>query len=241
MIDLLINHVSIRKYKDKAVDRKILDTIIECAQMAPTSSHLQTYTIIEVKDKSKKEELARISGDQRWVAEAPVVLLFCADLHRCKKYFNVDNNEVFTTAELYTIASVDTALAAQKAFIAAQSLGLGGVIVGGMRNDMMEVHDLFKLPDLVAPLFLMCLGYPDDNPDKKPRLPKDIILKTDYYDESKDDELINEYNKIFKEYYTERTKGRFSETWTEKSSRVLSAKDWDETGKFLKNIGFLKK
>lgn len=241
MINLLMNHVSIRRFKDKEVDKKTLDTIIECAQMAPTSNNLQTYTIIEVKDEKKKEELSRISGGQPWVVKAPVVLLFCADLNRSKKYVHVGNTEVFSNAELYTIAAVDTALAAQKALIAAQSLDLGGVVIGGMRNDMEEVHNIFELPELVAPLFLLCLGYPDDNPSLKPRLPKDVIHKVDYYDETKDDELIDEYNETMKTYYSQRTGGKGNETWTEKSGKAFSGSSRDETGEFLRSIGFLRK
>ncbi|NLJ99146.1 MAG: NADPH-dependent oxidoreductase, partial [Tissierellia bacterium] len=91
MINLLMNHVSIRKFKDKEVDQGSIDTIIECAQMAPTSNNLQTYTIIEVRDENKKEKLSKISGGQNWVVEAPLVLLFCADLNRSKKYIHVSD------------------------------------------------------------------------------------------------------------------------------------------------------
>lgn len=236
-----MNHVSIRKYKDKDIDKDTVDTIVKCAQMAPTSNNLQAYTIIEVKDKKKKEELSKISGGQPWVAKAPLVLLFCADLNRSKKYVDIPNADVFSNAELYTVATVDAALVAQKALIAAQSLGLGGVVIGGMRNDMEEVHNIFELPDLVAPLFLICLGYPDDSPDLKPRLSKDVIHKVDYYDETKDHKLIDEYDETMKKYYSERSNGKSADTWTEKSGKAFSTSSRDETGDFLRSIGFLKK
>lgn len=79
-----MKHKSIRKFKDKEVDKETLDIIIKCGQRAPTSNNLQAYTIIYVKDNNKKEKLAQISGGQKWVVEAPVVLLFCADLNRIK-------------------------------------------------------------------------------------------------------------------------------------------------------------
>lgn len=240
-IDLLLNHVSIRKYKDQEVSEEVVNTIINCAQMAPTSSHLQTYTIIEVKDIEKKKALSQIAGDQRWVVEAPVVLLFCADLNRGKKYFDVKDTKVFRNTELYTIATIDTALAAQKAFIGAQLLGLGGVVVGGIRNDTEKVHKLFKLPELVAPLFLLCLGYPDENPGIKPRLPQEAIHKVDYYDDSSDDELINQYNETVREYYNNRTNGKVQDTWTKRCGKLISAKERYEVGYFFREIGFLEK
>lgn len=239
-INLLMNHASIRKYKDQEISEEIISTIIQCAQMAPTSSHLQTYTIIEVKDESKKQELSQISGEQKWVVQAPLVLLFCADLNRGKKYFNVESTDVFRNTEMFTIATIDTALAAQKAFIAAQSLGLGGVVVGGIRNDIEKVHQIFGLPELVAPLFLLCLGYPDDNPGIKPRLLQEVIHKVDYYDDSKDNELISDYNKTVEKYYYERTNGKVKDTWTDRCGRLISAKERYEVGYFLRDIGFLK-
>lgn len=106
---------------------------------------------------------------------------------------------------------------------------------------MEEVHSIFKLPDLVAPLFLLCLGYPDDNPGLKPRLPKEVVHKIDYYDDTKDKELIDEYNETMKKYYNERTHGKSSETWAEKSSKAFSRSKRDQIDDFLKTIGFLNK
>lgn len=135
-VEIMLNQRSIRKYKDKEVSEETVDTIISCAQMAPTSSHLQQYTRIEVKDHRKRKFLAEVAGGQNWVVEAPLVLLFCADLNRGKKYFDVSEKELFSNTESYTVAVVDTSLAMENAFVAAESMGLGGVAVGGIRNDV---------------------------------------------------------------------------------------------------------
>lgn len=241
MIDLLLNHRSIRKYKDNPIDKETIDTIIKCGQMAPTSSHFQTYTIIEVKDKEKRNILYNISGGQTWLETAPLVLLFCADLHRGKKYFENVNPDIFSNTELYTIATVDTALAAQKALIAAQSLGLGGVMVGGIRNDVEKVMKTFQLPDLVYPIFALCLGYPDESPEIKPRLPQKSIHKIDFYNEEKDDELIKQYNNQVQEYYINRTGGKVQDRWTERCGSMLMAKPREKMGKDVRKAGFIKR
>jgi nitroreductase/FMN reductase (NADPH) len=240
-INLLMNHMSIRKYKDQKVEKEIVDTIIKCGQMAPTSSHFQHYTIIEIKDQRKKEFLSELAGGQRWVKEAPLVLLFCADLNRGKKYFEDTDKEVFSNTECYTVAVIDASLALQKSFIAAQSLGLGGVVVGGIRNDVEALSKEFKLPEMVAPLCLLCLGYPDENPGVKPRLPQEEIHKVDFYDDSNQELLITEYNQTVKDYYIERTDGKTQDTWTKRSGSYLMAKTRDEVGVFFRKIGFLKK
>lgn len=241
-IKTLLDHVTIRNYDTaRAVAQEVVATIIRCAQMAPTSSHFQAYTIIRVNDSEKRALLAEASGNQKYVNEAPVTLLFCADLHRAAKYYeNIDIN-ILSNTEFYTIAVVDTAIAGQKALIAAQSLGLGGVMIGGLRNDIERVHKAFKLPELVFPLFALCLGYAASEPAKKPRLPVDVVLKQDFYDESRDDELIGEYNEQVRRYYSERTNGTEDVNWTERCGKYVSAKPREEVGPFLRKIGFLQR
>src|SRR5690606_31594133 len=85
------------------------------------------------------------------------------------------------TVENFIVATVDTALAAQNAVIAAESLGLGAVYIGGLRNNIEQVSELLRLPELVYPLFGMCLGVPAQSPMTRPRLPLDSILHTDTY------------------------------------------------------------
>jgi len=238
-IDILMNHMSVRKYKDQPVEREISDIIVSCAERSPTSNHFQAYTIIEVQSQSKKEFLAHISGEQEWVAEAPLVLLFCADLKRGQKYYENVDKEIFHNAECYTAAVVDASLAMQRAYVAAQSLGLGGVIVGGIRNRIEETAKEFKLPTMVAPLFLLCLGYPDQNPGLKPRLPRKEIYKIDFYDDSDQDELIAEYNETVSQYYVKRTGGEINDRWTERCGKSLEEEPGYAVGPFLKSAGFL--
>lgn len=240
-IKMLLNHMSIRKYLDKPVDRETVDTIVRCAQMAPTSSHFQAYTIIEVQDREKRNALSEIAGGQKWVQEAPLALLFCADLNRGKKYYENTDKEVFSNTECFTVAVIDASLAMQKAFIAAQSLGLGGVVVGGIRNDVKALSEIFRLPDMVAPLYLLCLGYPDETPGLKPRLPQKEVHKIDYYDDSRQAELIDGYNAIVKEYYTNRTGGKTQTRWTEHCGQLLMAKTRDDVGTYFRQFGLLKK
>jgi len=241
LIDVLINHQSIRKFSDKEVTEDTINQIISCAQMAPTSSHFQAYSIIDVRDRKKRESLAQISGGQPWVEKAPLVLMFCGDLHRGKKYYENVDPGVFENTEQYTIGTIDAALAAQKALIAAQALGLGGVFVGGIRNDVEAISKEFKLPKLVYPLFALCLGYPDDNPGQKPRLPMKVVHKVDFYDESNDEKLIDDYNRTMIKYYKERTNYKEDDSWTKRCGSYLKGKTRDEVGEHFRQIGLLKR
>ncbi|SUG89245.1 oxygen-insensitive NADPH nitroreductase [Salmonella enterica subsp. enterica] len=77
--------------------------------------------------------------------------------------------------------SSDTAMMGQNALTAAESLGLGGVYIGGIRNNIESVTELLKLPKHVLPLFGLCLGWPADNPDLKPRLPAELVVHENQY------------------------------------------------------------
>lgn len=239
-VRLLLNHKSIRHYTGDPVPEDVRDQIISCAQMAPSSSNMQAYSIIEVQDPLIREGLMMISGGQRWVKAAPLLLVFCADLQRAKRYFKSLDHDVLGNTELFTVSVIDAALAAQKALIAAQALGLGGVIVGGIRNDVARVSELLKLPELVFPAFAVCLGYPAAEPDLKPRLPKDVILRQDHYEIPGEAERMAAYDEAMQRYYAERETGAHQETWSERCGLLVTDKRRDEVDDFLKKAGFLQ-
>ncbi len=239
-IKLLLNHRSIRDYTAQQVKPEVLAQIVTCAQMAPSSSHVQAYTIIQITDKTLREEIKTVSGGQRWVTTAPVLFMFCADLNRPRKYFDGVDDELMGNTEFLLMAVADAALAAQKALIAAQSLGLGGVVVGGIRNDTAKIRELLKLPKLVFPLFAMCLGYPADTPDLKPRLPQPVILRQNSYDDVTEAEMISDYDEVMRQYYAERESNVRDDCWSKRCGDFLTSKRRDEVDAVLKEAGFLK-
>lgn len=239
-IELLLNHRSVRHFTGEPVTPETLAEIVTCAQMAPSSSHIQAYTIIEVTDPHIRSGIRKVSGDQRWVTESPSLLVFCADLHRPGLYFEGLDETTLGNTEFLVTAVVDVALAAQKALIAAQSLGLGGVIVGGIRNDVARISELLQLPKLVFPVFAMCLGFPASQPDRKPRLPQPVILRRNHYDEPSEAELVAAYDSEMREYYADRESGSHDACWTQRCGSLLSSKRRDEVDADLKKAGFLK-
>ncbi len=240
-IDILLSHQSIRKYTDRKVTKEERDTIVKCAQMAPTSNHFQAYSIIEIISPEERRILSEIAGGQRWVNEAPLVLLFCADLHRGSTYYPGTDKEEFGSTENFIVSTVDAALAAEKAFIAAQALGMGGVCVGGIRNDVAKVRETVKLPELVYPLFLLCLGFPAEQPGLKPRLPMEALCKIDTYDESKDRELIAQYDAEVSAYYDKRSGGEIKDTWTGRAGNAIMGNPRHKVADDIRAAGFLKR
>lgn len=242
VISLLQNHRSIRKYLDKKVEQEKILQIIQSAQMAPTSSHVQAYSIIGVTDQSKKNKLAQLSGNQDHVANCGHFLVFCADLYRLEqvtKSEGVDITDNLENTEMFIVSTVDAALAAQNAAIAAESLGLGIVYIGGIRNNPADVCELLNLPPKVYPVFGMCIGYPDQTPSIKPRLPLEAVYYENQYKSFAETKpYMATYNQVIRDYYDSRTIGKKSETWTARMSAALQGKVRAHMKDFLHKQGF---
>lgn len=168
--------------------------------------------------------------------------MLCADLKRAGNYCHKYGKEFegdFT--EQFIIATVDVALMAQNLVIAAESVGLGICYIGGLRNNPQEVSDLLELPRGVYPVFGLCLGYPDQDPEVKPRLPLPVILKQERYNEEGDEEAISGYDETIREYYATRTGGGHGISWSEQVADLLSEKSRPHMREFLAGQGFLFK
>ncbi|MBS4534002.1 oxygen-insensitive NADPH nitroreductase [Clostridium sp. D2Q-14] len=238
-IRLIHNHRSIRKYTEKPIEEDKFKAIIEAGQMASSSSFIQGYTVIRVKNKENRKKIAKLAGDQPYIEEAPEFLMFCADLNRVKfacEMQGVEMKEGYT--ESFIIATVDTALMAQNVILAAESLGITGVYIGGERNNPKEISEILELPKNVYPVFGMCLGYPRQDPILRPRLPYDVVLKEDRYSIDGDIEKIQEYDEKVRKYYIERTKGKINKTWTEQMAQTMNKELRPHMRKFLKEQGF---
>ena len=139
---------------------------------------LQCSSIIRITDPAMREQLVTLTGGQKHVARAAEFWVFCADFNR---HLQICPEAELGLAEQLLLGVVDTALMAQNAFTAAESLGLGGVYIGGLRNNIESVTELLKLPKHVLPLFGLCLGWPADNPDLKPRIPAAMLVHENHY------------------------------------------------------------
>lgn len=196
IIKFLNSHASVRQFTDQELTDEDEKTIVSTAQRSATSSNLQLYSIIGVRDKSKKEKLAMLCGNQAHVENSRLFLVFCADLHRTKKINEAKNyRHNGQYIESLLLAVVDASLAACRALMAAQALGMGGVMVGGIRNNPDEVCQLLNMPEFTMPVMGMSLGYPEKEAKLKPRLPLEAVYHRERYDDSNIGEQLREYDK----------------------------------------------
>jgi FMN reductase (NADPH) len=186
-------HVSVRQYLPQTVPDEMILAILRAARRAPTSSNLQAYSIVVVRDPDTLRRLAELAGNQRHVAETPVFLAWCADLSRVERACKLHNREfVGNTLEMGIVATVDAALTGMSAMTAAESFGLGCVMIGGMRNHPVEVARLLELPPRAYVVFGMCIGWPAERPPQKPRLPESAVIHFERYNGATADEVFED-------------------------------------------------
>jgi len=247
-IDQIYKHYSVRKYKSDPVSDEIIQTVVAAGQRASTSSNLQTFSVIVIKDLDKRRRLMELCGNQKHIVQAPVFMAWCADQSRMARICKARNYEpVNDYVEDFLVAVVDSTLAMQTAALAAESLGLGLCYIGGIRNHTDQIIELMELPPLVFPISGMTLGWPSAKPFIRPRLPLKAVLHWEYYDTSDEEQAIQEYDRAM--IATGIYKGRQIEVpgiegemedygWQEHSARRTASHIRTELGAMVRKQGF---
>jgi FMN reductase (NADPH) len=245
-IETILNHRSIRSFKKSPLSEEEIHTIVKSAQAASTSSYIQAYTIIGVRNPEKKKKLAELAGNQSYVEENGHFFVFCADLYRHEnigKWEGADVRASLESTEKFMVSLIDASLAAQNAAIAAESMGMGICYIGGIRNDLEAVSEVLGLPRHVIPLFGLAVGYPANDSSVKPRLPLHAVYHEDGYktDEAAMKAELDRYDETISSYYHERTGGKRSDRWTEQMAKMLSGKKRMYMKEFVEKRGFNKR
>ena len=160
--------VSLRAYADRPIEEEHVGAILDSAIRAPTAGNMMLYSILRVGDSSKRKKLAQTCG-HNFIAEAPLVLVFLADMQRWVDYFEGsgvrqrcerEGQEYLTPdAAKLLMSCCDALIAAQNTVIAAESLGIGSCYVGDIMGRAEENRALFDLPPFTFPIVLLCYGY----------------------------------------------------------------------------------
>lgn len=185
VIELILSHRSVRRFRKEVVDDALVRTIVSAAQSAPTGLNLQNWSIVHVTDAQRIQRLSVLADDQPWISNASIILFFVVDWERARNIASW--NDAPTDGAAYfdsTISAVtDASLAAQNAALAARSLGFGTCYLGAIRNNLVEVSDELGLPKHTFPIFGLIIGRPDpdDRAGIKPRLAQDVVLHRERY------------------------------------------------------------
>lgn len=234
-IDLLCRHASVRHFLDVKLSDEQRHAIMESARATSSSSFLQMVSIIHVQDPKLRIELARLAGNQSYVATAADFWVFCADFAR-NLQIAPDARLGFT--EQLLMGSIDCGLMAQNALTAAESLGLGGVFIGGIRNAPDEVTALLKLPEHVIPLLGLCVGVPAQKAECKPRLPLSILVHEECYQATLDQQQLAEYDDTMTYYYASRSSNNKQQSWSSQVRQILDKESRPFMLPYLQRQGF---
>ena len=238
VIDLLHRHRSIRKFTDEPIEDALVERIVSAGMASATSSNLQGATVIRVRNPETRSAIAELAGGQVYVETAAAFMVWCADLHRSAVACELAGGDFHGgMTEHFIIAATDCAIAAQSAVVAAESVGLGICYIGGIRNDPAKMTELLQLPEQVVPLFGLCLGWPDQDPALKPRLPLSVTLKEETYVEDGDRDGIESYDEEMRAYYRERTNGKLDRAWSSDMSALLGKESRPHMRPYLESQG----
>lgn len=234
-LDCILAHRSIRRFTDEPLSDKVIEQLVNAARFASTSNHLQCVSIVRITDPAIREQMMAYSSNQEYVKFAPEFWVFCVDFHKHKQ---ICPTAQLDYAEVLLIGAVDTGIMSQNVLLAAESLGLGGVYIGSLRNEMEAVGKLLNLPEHCLPMVGMCLGYPDQDPPTKPRLPKETLFFENAY-QPLDTTKLDEYNATVAEYYRQRS--NIDMDWSRNVIKSMDKPIRPKVLAYLQQQGFIKK
>jgi nitroreductase len=220
MTDIILNHRSIRKYRNRKISQSLLNEILGAGIRASTTGNMQVYSIIVTRDEERKKQLAPFHFNQPMVTQAPVVLTFCADFNRFNKWCEQRNAQPgYDNFLSFITASIDALLVAQNVCLAAESKGLGICYLGTTTYMADKIIDLLELPKGVVPVTTVTIGYPDEDPPLADRLPLDAVVHYEKYR----DYMPKDIDRIYAEKeQLEENKGFVAENGKENLAQVYT-------------------
>lgn len=235
--DHQVNHRSIRKFKDQPLNTEQLRTIYEAARHTSTSLFYQQFTILHLTDPAIREAVRTISN-QPYVGANGDLFIFLADLHRnqqIRQQRGNDDGRLHTT-DLFMQAAEDAILAVQNALTAAESIGLGGVILGSIKNDPEKLIKVLHLPKMTFPILGLQLGIPDQEPQLKPRLPLSQTVFENTYPTDFDLSDLATYDQTVTTYYDLRDANKRIDSFTDQINGAKLNKQQTSRDKLLQAL-----
>ncbi len=206
MLQTLLQHKTIRKYKPDFIPQNLLNEILEAGTRASTTGNMQVYSIIVSQKEEIKNQLWECHFKQNMVKQAPVVLTFCADFNRFNKWCELRQAiPGYNNFQSFFTAAIDALLVAQNVAVAAEAKGLGICYLGTTTYLTDKIIDVLNLPKGVVPITTLTVGYADENPIQAERLPLNGVVHYETYSNYSDSQI----DEIYKDKETLETNRKF--------------------------------
>ena len=237
---------SCRAFADKPVPAEWIEAISALAMSAPTKSDMQQRDIVVLKSPDIRKRLADLVSGQSWVADAPMIAVFCGNNRRQRLLHNW-HDVPFANDHLdaFFNAAGDAAIALGAFVTAAEAMGLGCCPISAVRNEADAVSELLGLPDHVFPFAGLAFGFPAKTPEVSKRLPLRVTCHVDRYQEDGLREAVEGYDEERAEaqpYAAQRFPDKFGVsdcyTWSEDKVRQYSEPERAGFGAYVRGIGF---
>lgn len=158
---------SIRKFSSQEVGEETLNLVLEAARLSPSAANKQSWKFIVIREKETISKIAQAAGGQRFVEQAPVIIVSCG----------TDPEGVMMCGQnRYT---VDVSIATAYLILEAYEQGLGTCWLG--RFDEQKVKDLLGIPNEVRIVAVTVMGYPSESPTQTPRKNIEEIVSYERY------------------------------------------------------------
>ena len=189
-LELIRHHRSIRRYRPDPIPDDLLTEVLDAGVRASSSGNMQTYSIIVTRDRALREQLYEPHMEQEMVLDAPALLTFCADFRRMRHWLRLsaapDNFDNFMS---FMIAAIDATLVSQNVALAAEARGLGLCYMGSTLAHCDQIGRILQLPPGVFPIVGYSLGWPDEDPAPRDRLPLSGLVHNETYHDYSDDDI----------------------------------------------------
>jgi nitroreductase len=210
MVQKQLAHRTIREFKNERIPVEIFKQLLEVAKRTASSTGMQACSIIRVTDAAVKKKIAEVC-QQEYVARAPELLIFIVDQYR---NFHIAKEKDFSAEgakdmDRFFSAFTDACITAQNIVNAAEAMNLGTVYLGSILNDPVKICEILELPELTFPVVGLGIGYPNQDPQLKPRMDMELRVFENRYvpcDNYLDE--IKEYDEEMTTYYDLRNANR---------------------------------
>ena len=242
----IVEHRSHRRYAERPVPDELLELLLACAFSAPSKSDLQQADVIRVADRARIQAVADLIPGMPWIAQAPLFLVFCGNNRRIRQ-IGEWRGKPFVNEHLdhFMNAAVDAGIVMATFIRAAEAVGLGTCPISAVRNRCDALNDLLGLPESVFPVAGLCVGYPAEAGRITPRLPLEVTVHTDRYDETDLQEKIEAYDRRRHEvqpYRKQRRVSLYGEApfygWSEDKARQYGSPERADFGDYIRRKGF---
>ena len=182
MIPEINLHRTVRRYKSDPIPEEVLTRVLEAGTRASNTGNMQLYSLVVTTDPAVREELSPLHFNQPMVMQAPVVITFCADVHRFSLWCRQRGAEPrYDNFVWFINAVIDSMLASENVALAAESEGLGICYLGTTTSNALERAEVLHLPRGVLPVTTVTMGYPETLPPLTDRLPLEGVVHRERY------------------------------------------------------------